>query len=536
MKKLLLATVAVFTAATINAASFGAVRVNELENATPVKMENVKKAPAALQQKMVEKAASRLKAKAPNFPISSDADLTGAYDWYFRQYTGGLTNQPDTLAAANRDQEDNVSVIALNVISDTQVRLTDLFMFPVTATLGTSGNYKTFVIDDDQTVYYHSSYGACNLTSLWYYEGDATYEAGWYISDLTGFIVDLGIIFDQDIHFYYEIASGTYAGYRLGWIYEPGSVLIPNEKYNGLMTNTFTNSNSKITATYDYPVIVSEDTETYEVSVANFADYGDEAVVKFNLAEDKSFTAPAGQVFATVTSGSTTINYTLVGLNEAASSIYPNVTGTGDETALTFGSNWTGYDATTGYWIFNRSATTITLIDGSEYEYPKPAPTSITLNKTDEDEVALIAGETVQLSVVSVEPEGASTEVTWESSDPSIATVDENGLVTGQEFDGNEINKRNGAAAPYDKHFAYYPVTITATAVGTSNTPATASVTIYVQSSVKTAVENINAAGNVQSVKYVNAQGMVSATPFDGMNIQVTKLSDGTTKTVKVIK
>ena len=369
MRKTLSLVMAAVATLSLSAANYLTPQ-QEAQLGAPVKMENVKKAPAALQQKMVEKAAARLKAKAPNFPISSDADLTGAYDWVFRQYTGGLTTQPDTLAAASRDQEDNVAVIALNVISDTQVRLTGLFMFPVTATLGTSGNYKTFAVDDDQTIYYHSSYGACKLTALFYFEGNDTYQAGWYYGDLTGFIVDQGIIFDQDIHFYMEITSGTYAGYRLGWITEPGSVLIPNEDYNGIMTNTFTNTSASIEATYDYPVIVTEDTETYQVTVGNFAGMADEAAVKFDLAEDKTFSAPEGQVFYSTTSGTTEINYTLVGLDEAGSTFYPNVDGTGDETVLTFGSNWTGYDATAGYWMFNRSATTITLIDGSEYVYP----------------------------------------------------------------------------------------------------------------------------------------------------------------------
>ncbi len=40
----------------------------------------------------------------------------------------------------------------------------------------------------------------------------------------------------------------------------------------------------------------------------------------------------------------------------------------------------------------------------------------------------------------------------------------------------------------------------------------------------------------VQSVRYCNLQGHVSATPFDGMNIVVTTYSDGTTTATKVIQ
>ena len=40
----------------------------------------------------------------------------------------------------------------------------------------------------------------------------------------------------------------------------------------------------------------------------------------------------------------------------------------------------------------------------------------------------------------------------------------------------------------------------------------------------------------VVGVTYVNAQGMTSDKPFDGMNIVVTKFSDGTTTTTKVMR
>ena len=56
--------------------------------------------------------------------------------------------------------------------------------------------------------------------------------------------------------------------------------------------------------------------------------------------------------------------------------------------------------------------------------------TSITLNAAS---VSLAAGGTYQLEVTGTEPEDAteSLEITWESSAPKVASVDENGLVTG---------------------------------------------------------------------------------------------------------
>ena len=50
-----------------------------------------------------------------------------------------------------------------------------------------------------------------------------------------------------------------------------------------------------------------------------------------------------------------------------------------------------------------------------------------------------------------------------------------------------------------------------------------------------TAVNDINV-DNIASVKYVNLAGQVSATPFEGLNIQVTTMKDGSKKAVKVIR
>lgn len=51
-----------------------------------------------------------------------------------------------------------------------------------------------------------------------------------------------------------------------------------------------------------------------------------------------------------------------------------------------------------------------------------------------------------------------------------------------------------------------------------------------------TAVNDLNSAKAVSSVKYVNVAGAESNVPFDGVNIMVTTYADGTTQTAKVIK
>lgn len=53
---------------------------------------------------------------------------------------------------------------------------------------------------------------------------------------------------------------------------------------------------------------------------------------------------------------------------------------------------------------------------------------------------------------------------------------------------------------------------------------------------IVTAVDGISAEQGVSSVRYYNAAGMMSETPFDGMNIVVTTYNDGTTRANKVVK
>ena len=436
MKKtftLLLAAVAAFS---MTAANF--LTVDEAQVGTPVKMENVKKAPAGMQEIMMEKFAAKIKA-TPNFPVTNAPDdLVGGYDWAYRQYTGGLTTQPDTLSADQYDQEDNIDLVGMNKISDTQIRLTGFMPMPVTATMGTTGNYTTFTVDEGQTVYTHSSYGACTVKGVWYYEGDDTYDAGWYYGDIMGYILDQGILMDPDVNFYLVIQSGTYANYRLGWIYAPGSVMIPDEDFNGMMSFNYNS------ATWDWPVIVSEDNSTYVVSVDNFAGIGT-APATFNLEEGNTWTADPTVFYV---SGSN--NFALYGYDGETDNLI-DLIGTGTEKVLTFGSDWTGCDNETGYWIGERSNTTITLISDDEFVYPTPPEPVITINP------GFGTFEEAQTVYVTVEnmPEGGaikyelipSNAKAWEDYDATTGiAVDESAALTVAVFDatGNKLAEVSG--------------------------------------------------------------------------------------------
>ncbi len=82
-------------------------------------------------------------------------------------------------------------------------------------------------------------------------------------------------------------------------------------------------------------------------------------------------------------------------------------------------------------------------------------------------------------------------------------------------------------------------VTRTARGATTLNLTATSngrstSATVNVLDNTPTAVDDVTAAAQVASVRYINAQGMAAKAPHDGLNIVVTTFADGTTTVTKV--
>ena len=53
---------------------------------------------------------------------------------------------------------------------------------------------------------------------------------------------------------------------------------------------------------------------------------------------------------------------------------------------------------------------------------------------------------------------------------------------------------------------------------------------------IATGVSEITTAGKEVSKTYINAQGIKSDKPFDGLNIVITRYSDGSTQTTKVVR
>lgn len=100
-----------------------------------------------------------------------------------------------------------------------------------------------------------------------------------------------------------------------------------------------------------------------------------------------------------------------------------------------------------------------------------------------------------------------------------------NAIVRKVEIDGNQANGAPGRIAPYYDGMENEPTYI-----------------VYPLNSGTTSHENVTnveetlTTKTVVSVRYYNMMGMESRTPFDGINVVVTRYSDGSTSTLKVIK
>ncbi len=530
MKKLLLLTAALAVSCAASALTLETIPQPE-DNAVPVKMENLLPMTPQVEKEMIEEAIGQMKLSdlkaTPSLPISTIDDLVGSYTWTYRTYTGSYTTRPDTLASG-RDETSTLKTVGINVKNDTAVSITGMWGYPISAAIDfETYSSPTLNLTTTDSVYYHSTYGKCVVRAIY----QSSSNGKWYYTTPVAFIQSNRLIFATNQLFFYEIASeGTNKGKRLGRIYEPGSTMVPDPAYNGLCSFNYTVSSSGIAARYDYPVKIAEtDTENQIAITENFGGFSNSDPVVANLAADRTFTMPGGQYMFT----SSDNDFCFYGIDGNS---LVNGSGVGTDNTLTLSQGWSAYNVENNRWYGLRSNLVITKVDG-DFPWPVAAPTSIMLNADDADEVALRAGETFQLEVVAVEPEYASKEVTWSVSDDAIATVDENGLVTAQRFDSNKWLSARFRAPSDGDNFDYLPVTVTATAVATEPTfePATASVTLWVKSSVATGIDNVKAE-TVKNVKYVNAQGMTSDTPFDGINIVVKTMTDGSVKVSKAVK
>ena len=372
MKKLLLSAFALAVA--MSAAAFN-LAPNRMQTATLSSMDNVKKAPKELIQKKIQQEFAELqKRNAPQTKLEQPtkaSDVVGGYTWSFNE-TDSLYANPDS-AVATASYSTNVVMYGAND-ADTTFMIGGMFYAPVTAKLDFTSysNYgvciyiPTYYVTQTIDYYnYNGTYLPINLRSVFYYEGDETNSSGFYISDGIYALIYQGniILMNNWIYSTVKINNKTY---RFSDYIIPYSSMVDNADINGVMSYPRTygsNSLNSVSA-----LAITEDTENYIVNVGNFDGGGKTA--HMYLASDKSWIADIDTIYSAPLNADTTLNYQLLGYEATNDSLF-YLQGTGTETTLTFGSDWTGLDLTYNYWLGDLAPATITLLSG-EFIYPIP--------------------------------------------------------------------------------------------------------------------------------------------------------------------
>ena len=319
--------------------------------------------PIAMDWSLMTKASRDLavkahKAKAPRKAVAAASDIEKGYVWNYQTSNQTAT---DVSTIETEPGTDNVLIKVTDEATNTVNIYNGLFN-TLTATVDLENQ---LVVIPVQVAYTHSTYGDCNLRSIFYYEGDDTYEAGWYYDDaLYGDIQEDGSIYFDD-WFYLLIVSGQYANYRLGSYYVSGSTMEVDPTINAMM-EVVNNASYGDGATEVIPVSVTR--EGSVVSVKNFAGFGETATI--NLNADETLTIPHQVVWIggdTYGDFSTyAADYSIQAQNVSDFIVGEEINGTYTDTELSWG-NWLLY-STTNYWTGAKESAKITLIDGSSFK------------------------------------------------------------------------------------------------------------------------------------------------------------------------
>ena len=202
-----------------------------------------------------------------------------------------------------------------------------------------------------------------------------------------------------------------------GGVYESCTGMTICKKANGTMRYTFDGT------VYNDPVVMGQNGVggASKLSIYNFFGLG--TMMEITMKSDSTFEIPPTLLYTDTETGGRYYCYGTDGNTRW------NITGKGTETHLTFDTNWSLCSPSTNEWIGAISNTTIFYTDESTFIYPEATPESIALNVTDADNQVVEPGSSFQL-VATITPGNANQSVTWTSSDETVATVDENGLVT----------------------------------------------------------------------------------------------------------
>lgn len=178
---------------------------------------NIKMAPAALQNKMKKRAAAKR--------ASLVDELVGYYLWEYEtasDYSTNLEEIETTPGSAG-------VTISASTEDDNTIILSGMFPEDITATVIPDDEDGDYIVIEDGQAAGTSSYGDYALYGLFYYEGDEEYEEGWYYGDIYGNILRGGKISFDGEWFVRVLTTGDYAGYTLTPYWVVGSTMTPAE-------------------------------------------------------------------------------------------------------------------------------------------------------------------------------------------------------------------------------------------------------------------------------------------------------------------
>lgn len=215
---------------------------------------------------------------------------------------------------------------------------------PITATVDLENS--TITIPVGQVLFKNATYGDITLANA---SGDG---------DLTGTILEGGIIALNDIW----IDELTYQEQKYTWssYYHKTSIAPPN----AVMEYEARTTNNGEYVPQALNVYVAQDEDTYKVTVYGFSIWN--LGVEISVESDKTF---AVNTNLPVEYGGSKQGLYYVIASTAEGDLSLDLTGTGNDVALTSDSYWTMYSYSR-LWRFAQKPFTISLIDGSTFKYP----------------------------------------------------------------------------------------------------------------------------------------------------------------------
>ena len=539
MKKLLLSTCV--AALAMSASAFN-LEQPSMANQTPVKMENVKQATPEIFNNFVKNIRA---GKAPQKAISQQSDL---YKGYMQQ--GGSIDKRTTDYSGLTETVAPV-LITPNATGDSVV-LTG--MMPGTMKGVYDATKNLIEIPDDQVVFTHSTYGDCGLKSTFYYEGDETSQAGWYTYGAAYGEIDGDNISFEGQYLHMVILSGTYANYRLGGFYYPGTLYadgtIGRMDVVDLQSDNFVDAT---TPTEFFPVTLSQ--EGNVVTVGAFGGWYEPVDVV--LAADRTLTVAPQLTWvsgnATYGDFSTAAADFSVQASTVSDYLLEDATiyGTATETELNLGSFM--YYSTTGYWTGEAIYAATIHNFGEPFTFPVEEPALYILGEVNDNSWAPNVG----VEMLTEDGVNFTADVVLDGRNASTLKTADAGVnyfsfTTKLAEDANDwdgiAQYRIGAITDDGSDYWITDDQLNLPLGLQSGTTAfrlpaggytfkvnLEAMTLTVVKNTATAISDLSAA-NVAGVKYVNLAGQVSSTPFEGVNLVVTTLTDGTTNVTKVIK